>query len=218
MDTGHILYPSAKHHLVHATSCTCNDFVKSRTVKICKHIIWVYVVILGVDTNSNTLQQAALTAQEVRNIFDNAPLPPPLSPSPPTRSNQGQQRKVQSSTSSSDAESRASKVIEKDHRCQLPQVWRLEKYHRIAGPKSQCAGCRNVTFNTGDIVLSVDGLYVPRDKDFCVQRTYRFCVELQCFSKLPKFSNLRPIANAVAGDGISQQDFERAYSHGITIE
>ena len=76
-------------------------------------------------------------------------------------------------------------------------------YHRIAGPKPQCAGCRNVTFNTGDI---------------CVQRTYRFCVELQCFSKLPKFSSLRPITNAVAGDGISQQDFERAYSHGITIE
>ena len=67
-----------------APFCTCNDFVKSRTVKICKHIIWVYVAILGVDTSSNTLQQAALTVQEVHNIFDNAPLPPPLSPSPPT--------------------------------------------------------------------------------------------------------------------------------------
>ena len=98
-----------------APSCTCDDFVKSRTVKICNHIIWVYVAILGVDTSSNTLQQAALIVQEVRNIFDNAPLPQPLSPSLPTRSNQGQQRKVQSSTSSSDAESRASKVIEKDH-------------------------------------------------------------------------------------------------------
>ena len=87
--------------------------------------------ILGVDTSSNTLQQAALTAQEVCNIFDNAPLPPPLSPSPPTRSNQGQQWRVQSSTCLSDAESRASKVIEKVHRCQLPQVWRLEKYHII---------------------------------------------------------------------------------------
>ena len=75
---------------------------------------------LGVDTSSNTLQQAALTTQEVHNIFDNAPLSPPLSPSPPTQSNQGQQWKVQSSTSSSDAVSWASKVIEKDHQCQLP--------------------------------------------------------------------------------------------------
>ena len=66
--------------------------------------------------------------------------------------------------------------------------------------------------------IQVTGDLVPRDKHFCIQRTYRFCVELQCFSKLPKFSNLRPIANAVAGDGISQQDFERAYSHSITIE
>ena len=44
----------------------------------------------------------------------------------------------------------------------------VEKYHRIAGPKPRCAGCRNVTFDTGDTMLSVDGLYVPRDKDFCV--------------------------------------------------
>ena len=110
-----------------APSCTCDDFVKSRTVTICKHITWVYVAVLGVDTSSNTLQQAALTTQEVRNIFDNAPLSPPLSPSPPTRSNHGQQRKVQYSTSSSDVESRASKVIEKDRRCQLPQVWRRGK-------------------------------------------------------------------------------------------
>ena len=44
----------------------------------------------------------------------------------------------------------------------------MEKYHRIAGPKPRCAGCRNVTFDTGDTMLSVDGLYVPRDKDFCV--------------------------------------------------
>ena len=44
-------------------SCTCEDFIKSRSVKICNHLIWVYVVVLGVDKNSDVLQQAALTEQ-----------------------------------------------------------------------------------------------------------------------------------------------------------
>ena len=69
-----------------AAYCPCNDYVKSRTVKICKHIIWVYVAILGVDTRSNTLQQAALNTQKVHYNLDNVPLLPPLSPSPLTRS------------------------------------------------------------------------------------------------------------------------------------
>jgi hypothetical protein len=204
-----------------APTCRCNDFVKSRTVKICKHIIWTYVVVLGVDIDANTLQQAALTEQEVQNIFDKAPPPPLLSQSPvttpPTQPNQSQRRKTNNPSSAS-AESRASKVIEKDRRCQLPQVWRLERYIRKSGPKPQCAGCRKVTFDTGDTLLSFDTLYVPRDKDFCIQRTYRFCVESQCFSNIPKFSNLRPITNALAGNGVSQQDFEKAYSQGVTIE
>ena len=101
------------------------------------------------------------------------------------------------------------KFIEKDQ-CQFLQVWQLEKY-RIAGLKPQCAGCSNDTFDTGDTVLSVDGLHVTRDKYFRAKHIYQFCVELQCFSKLPKFSNLRPITNVIAGDGISQQDFKRAY-------
>ena len=50
-------------------SCRCEDFMKSRTVKIWKHLIWVYVVVLGVDENSDMLQQIALTEQEVRSTF-----------------------------------------------------------------------------------------------------------------------------------------------------
>lgn len=74
--------------------------------------------------------------------------------------------------------------------------------------------------DTGDIVLAVDALYVPRDKEFCVERTYRFCVaiEAQCFSRLPKFCNLRPVTNALAGRGVTQEDVEKAFSNGLTIE
>ena len=49
--------------------------MKSRMVKICRHLIWVYVVVLRVNEKDDTLQQAALTEQEVRSIFQRAPLP-----------------------------------------------------------------------------------------------------------------------------------------------
>ena len=89
----------------------------------------------------------------------------------------------------------------------------LERFERKAGPKPQRAGFKKESFDTGDIVLAVDALYVPRDKEFCVKRTYRFCVDAQCFSKLPRFSNLKPVTNALTG----QQDIERAFSMGLTI-
>ena len=44
-------------------------------VKICRHLIWVYVVVLKVNEKDDTLQQAALTEQEVHSIFQRAPLP-----------------------------------------------------------------------------------------------------------------------------------------------
>ena len=55
--------------------------MKSRMVKICRHLIWVYVVILRVNEKDDTLQQAALTEQEVRSIFQRAP-PPCTQPKP----------------------------------------------------------------------------------------------------------------------------------------
>jgi len=97
-------------------------------------------------------------------------------------------------------------------------VWRLERFERKAGPKPQCTGCKKESFDTGDVVLAVDALYVPRGKDFCVEGTYRFCVDVQCFSKMPMFSNLKPATNALAGRGATQQDIDRAFSMGLTIE
>ena len=55
------------------SSCTCEDFMKSRTMKICKHMIWLCVVDLGVNEKDDILQQAALTEQEVCSIFQRAP-------------------------------------------------------------------------------------------------------------------------------------------------
>ena len=191
-------------------SCTCEDFMKSRSVKICKHLIWVCVVVLGVDENSNILQLAALTEEEVRSIFQHAP-PPCTQPKPAS----SKTRLVpQSCSSATSAQCKADKIVRRDPRSKEQPVWRLERFERKAGPKPQCVGCKKESFDTGDIVLAVDALYVPRDKEFCV----RFCVDVQCFSKLPKFSNLGPVTNAVVGRGATQQDVERALSMGLTIE
>ena len=81
------------------------------------------------------------------------------------------------------------------------EVWLMERLNRSASPTPHCAGCKKVSFDTGDILLAVDALYVPRDKEFCVQRKYRFCVDAPCFSEVPRFSNLKPAGNAFVGRG-----------------
>ena len=75
-----------------------------------------------------------------------------------------------------------------------------------------------MSFDTGYILFAVDALYVPRDKEFCVQRTYRFCVDALCFSEVSRFSNLKPARNALPGRGATQEDIEKAFSMGLTIE
>ena len=127
-------------------SCTCEDFMKSRMVEICKHLIWVYVVVLGVNEKDDTLQQAALTEQEVRSIFQRAP-PPCTQPKPAL----GKKRLV-SKSSTNYAQSNADRVIRNDPRSNHPQVWRLERLNRSAGPKPQCAGCKKVSF---DMILVI---------------------------------------------------------------
>ena len=175
-------------------------------------MIWVYVVVLGVNEKDDTLQQAALTEQEVRSIFQRAP-PPCTQPKPAL----GKKRLV-SKSSTNYAQSNADRVIRNDPRSNHPQVWRLERLNRSAGPKPQCAGCKKVSFDASDILLAVDALYVPGNKEFCVQRTYRFCVDAPCFLEVPRFSNLKPARNALAGRGATQEDIERAFSMGLTIE
>ena len=181
-------------------------------VKICRHLIWVYVVVLRVNEKDDSLQQAALTEQEVRSIFQRAPLPC-TQPKPAL----GKKRLV-SKSGTNDAQSNVDRVIRNDPRSNHPQVRRLERLNRSTGPKPQRAGCKKVSFDTGDILLAVDALYVPRNKEFCVQRSYRFCVDAPCFSEVPRFSNLKPARNALAGRGATQEDIERAFSMGLTIE
>ena len=96
-------------------------------------------------------------------------------------------------------------------------MWRLKRFQTHA-QNHNARGVKKVSFDTGDVLLAVDALYVPRDKDFCVQRTYQFCVESECFSILPRFSNLRSVTNAFVGTGVSPQDVERAFSKGLAIE
>ena len=189
--------------------------MKSRSVKICQHLIWVYVVVLGVDEDSDVLQPAALTEQEVSSIFQHVPLPC-TQPKPTSSKNCWVPQSCSSEASS--AQCNADRIIRRDPRSKGQPVWRLERFERKTGPKPHCAGCKKEAFDTGDIVLAVDALYIPRDEEFCVQRTYRFCVDAQCFSKLPRFSNLKPVTNAVVGRGATQQDVERALSIGLIIE
>lgn len=170
-------------------------------------------MVLGVDEKSDALQQAALTEQEVQEIFEHAP--PPFTQAQPKPASSKNRSATQTSSGSA---GNADRIIRRDPRSKEQLVWHLERFERKAGPKPHCAGCKKVSFDTGDIVLEVDGLYVPRDRQFCVQRTYRFCVDAQFFSKLPKFSNLNLFTKVMAGRGATQKDIEKAFSEGLTIK
>ena len=106
-------------------------------------------------------------------------------------------KRLVTKSSTNDVQSNADRVIRNDPRSNRPQVWRLERLNRFAGPKPQYAGYKKVFFYSGYILLAVDALYVPRVKEFCVKRTYRFCVDTPCFSEVPRFSNLKPARNAL---------------------
>lgn len=139
--------------------------MKSRTVKICKHLIWVYVVVLGVDENSNVLQQSALTEQEV--IFQHAP---PLCARPNPTSSKNRLVPQTCSSESSSAQCNADRSIRKDPCSKEQPVWHLERFQRKAGPKPQCVHCKKESFDTGDIVFAVDAFYVPCEKELCPAR------------------------------------------------
>lgn len=124
-------------------SCTCEDFMKSRKVKICKHLIWVYVVVLGID--SDVLQQAALTEQEVSSIFQHAP-PPYTQPKPASSKNRLVPQSCSSESSS--AQCNADRIIRRDPRSKEQPVWRLERFERKVGPKPQCARIGSVLMLT----------------------------------------------------------------------
>ena len=84
--------------------------MKSRTVKICKLLIWVCVVVLRVIEKDDTLQQTALSEQEVHSIFQRTP-PPCAQPKPAL----GRKRLVIKS-STNGAKSNADRVIRNDPR------------------------------------------------------------------------------------------------------
>jgi len=59
--------------ITHQPDCTCPDFQKGN---LCKHILFVYLKVLQVDSKSPLIYQSALLTSELKDIFADAPLSP----------------------------------------------------------------------------------------------------------------------------------------------
>jgi hypothetical protein len=57
-------------------SCTC-PFKLNKPNEVCKHLIWVYLFVLGLQKESNLIQQVGLTKSELNKIFRNTPVSVP---------------------------------------------------------------------------------------------------------------------------------------------
>ena len=81
-----------------------------------------------------------------------------------------------------------------------------------------CAGCRNHSFTENELQITVNGLYIPKNTEFCVSREYHFCVDLACLSHKPPGSNLKTPPMLVEVDAcVDPCDVERALELGIPI-
>lgn len=59
-------------HVSREPSCSCPQGLKAKK-EICKHIIWVYLFVLGVPESSSLLNQVYLAEEETRKMLDNVP-------------------------------------------------------------------------------------------------------------------------------------------------
>lgn len=152
---------------------TC-DCPYATNANVCKHVIFVLMKYFNVKSDDYKLHQKALTSQEVEGIFCQLEL---SSQFPSTTTSDTNQPIFTSQNSLNDA-----------------QRWVVTKCPKKPGPKPSCPNCKS-QFTQGDVCVSVDGLYIPPNKDkngksFSVKRTFRFCLKKNCISCKPPYSNL----------------------------
>ena len=61
--------------ITNTPSCTCPYYVykPNNVAQICKHLIWVYVKIIGLSVDDDVIQQVAFDRQELKRILEKAP-------------------------------------------------------------------------------------------------------------------------------------------------
>ena len=81
--------------------------------------------------------------------------------------------------------------------------------HRKSKRSAKCSGCKNV-FEVGVLAVKVVGaISVPFGKTTAVEQDFYFCPKRHCFTKVPKWCNVKIEIRIVVEEGISQSEFDK---------
>ena len=205
-----------KYHVKIGTNPTCSCMYSSKSRAVCKHRLWVMLYVLNVPEESNVLQQVSLTTEEVKTVFSATVQAPTCNST--TQENESPQ---QTSTKSSQDTVSTQDIFSKHPMYQQPQVWKLSIFMKRSGKLPVCAGCRKNTIDDKSLHIAVKALYIPKHINFCVPRTYYFCVNMSCVHNKPLGSNLHTPPQAVQVDSeanITPAHVQHATELGIPIE
>ena len=184
-------------------SCTC-PFKLNKPNEVCKHLIWVYLFVLGLQEESNLIQRVGLTKSELNKIFRDAPVSVP--------------NDVLLPEGAEDTNVRAfiRHPINKD-----AQEWFIT---RKGHPKTaHCSGLLCFKpIEKGDLHLAVKGLFCPPNKGVAVPTTFRYCISKECIKHKRSRSNILSLENNVVfldpRARPTDSEMERITSEGFKIK
>lgn len=136
-------------------TCTCGYYLNEKNMsrQICKHIIWVYLNVLGVNEACPYLYQTALLVKELNEMFQKAPdmIPEELK----------QHRNARDITKDADdLEPIEIDAILRSHpHYNDANIWYVDRL--IRDTTAKCAGCRASNMIEGRLYVYVNALNVP---------------------------------------------------------
>jgi hypothetical protein len=159
-------------------SCTC-PFKSNKPNELCKHLIWVYLFVLGIKEESNLIQQVGLTKSELNTIFRDAPVSIPKDVLLPEG-----------------AENTNARAFLRHSANKNTQEWFITRKDH---PKTaHCSGLLcSKPIEKGDLHLAVKGLFCPPNKGVAVPTTFRYCISKECVKHKRSRSNILPLENNV---------------------
>ena len=158
-------------------SCTCYHFIwKERSrAQVCKHLISLYLCVLGVSEDNDIIMQVSLTDRELVELYDGDRLVP---------INRIGSQPTSSKTAASSLEEIEIEAILLGAK-ESPQ-WSVLKL--TIDKQELCASCDISRMIRGRLAVVCDGMVFENAS--LVKKRFFFCARLECLKKKPRLSNL----------------------------
>ena len=182
-----------KVQIKNAPSCSCGYFTRKERSReqICKHIIWVYLSVIGLDEDNDIIMQVALTNRELQQIFTGSRLVPIT--------------RIRMSAGSTGLQQIEIDAILAG---QEPPRWVVTK---LTDDQDECCySCDISRMIKGRLAVVCDGVHIPLGKNRPEKKRFYFCAVQECLRKKPSMSNVvvPPVAISISeeGDIVTKED------------